>query len=151
MPAAARGAASPSASSASNDRRTGRLGIRALPGKRLTGLALSVRARFRGRAAAAYDPGQISGRTPRMRLGLVSCPLPFTVVSMPTRDVHVRLADLGAGYEHVVVDTPPGDFGIIRSAILACGTVLVPVSPTGLDQAHLASAYVDAMRLVSIC
>ena len=24
-------------------------------------------------------------------------PLPFTVVGMPTRDVHVRLADLGAG------------------------------------------------------
>jgi chromosome partitioning protein len=45
----------------------------------------------------------------------------------------VRLADLGAGYEHVVVDTPPGDFGIIRSAILACATVLIPVSPTGLD------------------
>jgi chromosome partitioning protein len=60
-------------------------------------------------------------------------PLPFTVVSMPTRDVHVRLADLGAGYEHVVVDTPPGDLGIIRSAILASSVVLVPVSPTGLD------------------
>jgi chromosome partitioning protein len=59
--------------------------------------------------------------------------LPFTVVSLPTRDVHVRLADLGAGYEHVVVDTPPGDFGIIRSAILAASIVLVPVSPTGLD------------------
>ena len=60
-------------------------------------------------------------------------PLPFTVVGMPTRDVHVRLADLGAGYEHVVTDTPPGDLGIIRSAILASATVLVPVSPTGLD------------------
>jgi chromosome partitioning protein len=59
--------------------------------------------------------------------------LPFTVVGMPTRDVHVRLADLGAGYEHVIIDTPPGDLGIIRSAILAAGTVLVPVSPTGLD------------------
>ncbi len=60
-------------------------------------------------------------------------PLPFTVVGMPTRDVHVRLADLGAGYEHVITDTPPGDLGIIRSAILASATVLVPVSPTGLD------------------
>ncbi len=60
-------------------------------------------------------------------------PLPFTVVSLPTRDVHVRLADLGAGYEHVIVDTPPGDLGIIRSAILASATVLVPVSPSGLD------------------
>ncbi len=59
--------------------------------------------------------------------------LPFTVVSMPTRDIHVRLADLGTGYEHVVIDTPPGDLGIIRSAILAASIVLVPVSPTGLD------------------
>lgn len=59
--------------------------------------------------------------------------LPFTVVSMATRDVHKRLVDLGAGYEHVVVDTPPGDPGIIRSAIMASSTVLVPVSPTGLD------------------
>jgi len=59
--------------------------------------------------------------------------LPFTVVGMATRDVHVRLADLGAGYEHIVVDTPPGDLGIIRSAILASAVVLVPVSPTGLD------------------
>jgi chromosome partitioning protein len=60
-------------------------------------------------------------------------PLPFTVVSLATRDVHVRLADLAAGYDHVVVDTPPGDLGIIRSAILAASIVLVPVSPTGLD------------------
>jgi chromosome partitioning protein len=59
--------------------------------------------------------------------------LPFTVVSLATRDVHVRLADLADGYEHVVVDTPPGDLGIIRSAILAASIVLVPVSPTGLD------------------
>jgi chromosome partitioning protein len=59
--------------------------------------------------------------------------LPFTVVGMPTRDVHVRLADLGAGYDHVILDTPPGEMGIIRSAILAAATVLVPVSPTGLD------------------
>jgi chromosome partitioning protein len=59
--------------------------------------------------------------------------LPFTVVGMATRDVHVRLADLGTGYEHVVVDTPPGDLGIIRSAILASDIVLVPVSPSGLD------------------
>jgi chromosome partitioning protein len=59
--------------------------------------------------------------------------LPFTVVSMPIRDIHIRLADLGSGYEHVVIDTPPGDLGIIRSAILAASIVLVPVSPTGLD------------------
>jgi chromosome partitioning protein len=31
------------------------------------------------------------------------------------------------------VDTPPGDLGIIRSAILASAIILVPVSPSGLD------------------
>jgi chromosome partitioning protein len=59
--------------------------------------------------------------------------LPFTVVSLPVRDVHKRVADLGAGYDHVVVDTPPGDLGIIRGAVLAVAVVLVPIAPTGLD------------------
>ena len=59
--------------------------------------------------------------------------LPFTVVSMPVKDIHRRLADLADGYEHVVVDTPPGDLGIIRSAVLAVPLVIVPVSTTGLD------------------
>jgi chromosome partitioning protein len=59
--------------------------------------------------------------------------LPFTVVSLPVKDIHRRLADLAADYEHVVVDTPPGDLGIIRSAVLAVPLVVVPVSTTGLD------------------
>ena len=68
-------------------------------------------------------------------------PLPFTVVSLATRDVHVRLADLGAGYEHVIVDAPPGDLGIIRSAILASAIVLVPVSPSGLDLNRISATF----------
>jgi len=35
------------------------------------------------------------------------------------------------------VDTPPGDLGIIRSAILASTVVLVPVSPTGLELSRI--------------
>jgi chromosome partitioning protein len=58
---------------------------------------------------------------------------PFTVVSLPVRDLHRRLADLGRGYEHVIVDTPPGDVAIIRSAVMAVDTVIIPASPTGLD------------------
>jgi chromosome partitioning protein len=59
--------------------------------------------------------------------------LPFTVISLPVRDVHKRMADLGDGYDHVVIDTPPGDLGIIRSSVMAVDLVLVPVAPTGLD------------------
>lgn len=59
--------------------------------------------------------------------------LPFTVVSLPVRDLHKRVADLGGDFAHVVIDTPPGDLGIIRSAVMAVDVVLVPVAPTGLD------------------
>ena len=59
--------------------------------------------------------------------------LPFTVVSMPTAHIHRQIKDLAADYEHVVIDTPPGDMAITRSAILAVPLVIVPVSATGLD------------------
>jgi chromosome partitioning protein len=58
---------------------------------------------------------------------------PYTVVSLPVTDLHRRLADLGRGYDHVIIDTPPGDTAIIRSAVMAAETVIVPASPTGLD------------------
>jgi chromosome partitioning protein len=58
---------------------------------------------------------------------------PFTVVSLPVRDLHRRLADLGRGYDHVVIDTPPGDLGIIRAGVMAAEIVVVPAAPTGLD------------------
>jgi len=58
---------------------------------------------------------------------------PFTIVSLPVRDLHRRLADLGRGYDHVIVDTPPGDTGIIRSAVMAVDVAIVPAAPTGLD------------------
>ena len=58
---------------------------------------------------------------------------PYTVVSLPVRDLHRRLADLGRGYDHIVIDTPPGDLAIIRSAVMAADMVIIPASPTGLD------------------
>jgi len=54
--------------------------------------------------------------------------LPFTVVSLPVRDLHKRVADLAGDFAHVVIDTPPGDLGIIRSAVMAVDVVLVPVA-----------------------
>lgn len=59
--------------------------------------------------------------------------LPFTVVGRAYKDIHRVLADLSRGYDHVIVDTPPGDLGIIRSAVMAVDLVLVPIAPTGLD------------------
>lgn len=48
-------------------------------------------------------------------------------------DLHHRLSSLSRGYEHVIIDTPPGDSGIIGSAVMAADTVIIPASPTGLD------------------
>jgi chromosome partitioning protein len=62
---------------------------------------------------------------------------PYSVVSLPVRDLHRRLGDLGRGYDHVVIDTPPQDTTIIRSAVLAADVVIVPASPTGLDLGRL--------------
>src|SRR3954462_4330396 len=58
---------------------------------------------------------------------------PFPTVGLPVRDLHVRLLQLGADYDHVVIDTPPGVPPIVRSAVLAADTVLIPLSPAGVD------------------
>ena len=58
---------------------------------------------------------------------------PYTVVSMPVRTLHRDLADLGRGYDHVVIDTGPAATDIIRSAVMAADVVIVPAAPTGLD------------------
>jgi len=58
---------------------------------------------------------------------------PFGVAPLPGDDVQRRLPKLAAGYEHVVLDTPPGNLPIITSAVLAVEAVLVPIAPTGVD------------------
>jgi chromosome partitioning protein len=58
---------------------------------------------------------------------------PFTVVSLPVPTLHRDLADLGRGYDHVVIDTGPAEAGLIRAAVMAADVVIVPASPTGLD------------------
>jgi chromosome partitioning protein len=59
--------------------------------------------------------------------------LPFAVVGLPVRDLHKRLSDLLQGSRHAVVDTPPGDRAIVRSAIAATGVVVVPIPPSIID------------------
>jgi chromosome partitioning protein len=65
-------------------------------------------------------------------------PAALPVVARASADVHRHLGGLSAGFEHVIVDTPPGDLGVIRSCVMAVDMVIVPVSPAGLD--------VDRMR-----
>lgn len=55
------------------------------------------------------------------------------VVALPVKDLHRRLPELGEGYDHVVVDTPPGHAAIVRSALLAADHVVLPIPPSLID------------------
>ncbi|MDT7920767.1 MAG: hypothetical protein RQ868_09285, partial [Meiothermus sp.] len=39
----------------------------------------------------------------------------------------------GTGYAHLVLDTPPGDPAIVRSALLAGEVALLPIPPSLMD------------------
>jgi chromosome partitioning protein len=55
----------------------------------------------------------------------------FPTVGLPVRDLHRRIDEVGKGYRHIVIDTPPGegDRPIARSAAMAVELVVVPLSP----------------------
>lgn len=59
--------------------------------------------------------------------------VPFEVIGLPTRDVHRRLKGVAGDYEHVVLDTPPLEVPITRSALMAAETVIVAIPPTDID------------------
>lgn len=59
--------------------------------------------------------------------------LPFAIMGLPTRDMHKKLKNFEGDYEHVVVDTPPGDLALTRGALLAADVALVAIPPTKSD------------------
>lgn len=59
--------------------------------------------------------------------------LPFALMGMPTQDVHKKLQRVVGDYGYVVVDTPPGELGITRSALRAADVGLVVLSPSMMD------------------
>ena len=62
------------------------------------------------------------------------CPeLPFKTIPLGVSTLGSRLPGETEGFTHVVIDTPPGDTGIVRSAVKFASTVLVPVQPTLQD------------------
>ena len=57
----------------------------------------------------------------------------FSVVGFPRPTIHKEIAQLGLGYDHVVIDGPPRVTDLARSAIMASDVVLVPVQPSIFD------------------
>lgn len=72
------------------------------------------------------------------------------VVALPTTQVHRQVAGLASAYEHVVIDTPPGtgSQSIVRSALHAVDTVVIPTGPVIGDLGRLRST-VDFVAEVS--
>jgi len=66
---------------------------------------------------------------------------PFLTIGLPVRDVHTRLIQVGADYDHVVIDTPPGSQPIVRSSVLAADVVVIPCSPSGVELRQLGPTF----------
>lgn len=57
----------------------------------------------------------------------------FNVVGIPNDSLHREIKTLGAGYDVVVIDSPPHSAQILRSVIMASDRMLVPVTPSAMD------------------
>ncbi len=66
---------------------------------------------------------------------------PFPTIGLPVRDLHTRLIQIGAEYEHIVIDTPPANQPIVRSSVLAADAVVVPLTPSGLELRQLGPTF----------
>jgi chromosome partitioning protein len=64
-------------------------------------------------------------------------------VPLAVTDIHRRLPALAESFQHVVIDTPPGEGDISKSpitegSILAADAVIIPLGPTTMDLDRLA-------------
>ncbi len=57
----------------------------------------------------------------------------FSVVGFPRPTIHKEIAQIGRGYDHVVIDGPPRVTDLARSAIMSADFVLIPVQPSPYD------------------
>lgn len=57
----------------------------------------------------------------------------FTLVGFPRPSIHKEIAQMGKGYDHIVIDGPPRVTDLARSAIMASDVVVIPVQPSPYD------------------
>lgn len=57
----------------------------------------------------------------------------FSVVGLPRPTVHKEIAQIGQGYDRIVIDGPPRVTDLARSVIMAADVVLIPVQPSPYD------------------
>lgn len=57
----------------------------------------------------------------------------FSVIGLPRASIHKEIAEIGRGYDHIIIDGPPRVTDLARSAIMASDLVLIPVQPSPYD------------------
>ena len=57
----------------------------------------------------------------------------FSVGGFPRATIHKEIAQLGLGYDHIIIDGPPRVTDLARSAIMASDIVVIPVQPSPYD------------------
>lgn len=57
----------------------------------------------------------------------------FSVVGFPRPTIHKEIAQIGRGYDHIIIDGPPRVTDLARSAIMASDIVVIPVQPSPYD------------------
>lgn len=57
----------------------------------------------------------------------------FGAIGLPRETLHREIPDLARSVDDVVIDGPPRVTALVRSAMLACDLVLVPVQPSAYD------------------
>ena len=73
----------------------------------------------------------------------------FSVVGLPKPTLHRDIDQIGAGYDHVLIDGPPRVTELARSAIMAADLVIIPVQPSPYDvwAADEAAKLIDEARI----
>lgn len=57
----------------------------------------------------------------------------FTVVGLPRPTIHREVDQIGQGFDHIVIDSPPRVTDLARSVIMASDCILIPVQPSPYD------------------
>jgi chromosome partitioning protein len=77
------------------------------------------------------DPQQTAQDWLAVREDLI--PPSFRVLGLSKPVLHRELPGIAGDYDHVVIDGPPRNYEVTRSAIAAADVVLIPVQPSGAD------------------